>query len=274
MRRLLLVLCIIACTLQGHTQYAQTQFDHTQCDHTQSEHTQYEHTPCDVVQHEYVQEQGRGLLYECFLSQEQELDAYLVCKSIFPRMSPEQINDSVRDIQLFIEAYERAGVRATLAQQCKIGDFFLTNILHAYGHVITFIEEAWVNIKSKRVFVQKSNREFVPNSVPLMDYWLYLEQQGVKLHIDTFYASCIDYLLVMIGTQLSMPCRDVEHMSEVQDRWIYWMEKVARKLEDNETFGGYYAEQVKNFKEVFALWRSDFEKQEKMKRRTEDEHAI
>ena len=71
----------------------------------------------------------------------------------------------------------------------------------------------------------------------------------------------------MISTQLATPCIDKEHMSEVKDRWLFWLEKVARKLEGNDLFGGYYAENVKVFKEVFALWKSDFEQLQDAKRK-------
>jgi hypothetical protein len=208
-----------------------------------------------------------GVLHDVYISKEDTLDTDLVCRCILPQMTPEQINESIKDIRLFIEEYERAAVNMMLANKGKIGEFFLTNILHAYGHVITFIETSWVDLKTKKNFIPE-DRDMVDNAAPLEEFFEEMKRsKGIKLQIDKFYASCIDYLIVMIGTNLSTPCPDAEHLEEVEDRWIFWLEKVARKIERNEIFGGYYNKYVKTIREVFFLWKSDFEKEEEIKRK-------
>lgn len=244
----------------------------------EGEKVELEKTPSECEEGKKTIFNGRkfGILFDLYIKKNLELDTDLVCNHIFPLMTPEQINESLNDIRKFTEEYERAGVKSDLRGDQKIGEFFLANILHSFGYVVTFIENAWVDIKSKAVFVEE-NYEDVENAIPLEEYWDFLSKRdGLKINTDKLYASCIDYLTVMLGVHLSEPCLDWDHLSEVEDRWIYWMEKVTRKLDGNEIFGGYYNEYLSIFREVFYLWKVDFENKEAEleKIREEEEEAV
>lgn len=199
-----------------------------------------------------------GALYKKYLYKG-ELNGYVVAKFFIPSMTPLEINDALRDIRTFIEGFIATAVKNVPE---KVGESFLTEVLHAYGHVITAIENAWVNRQTGRVIVTKKG-ETVDNADSLVDYWWSLERfEGVKLHSHKFYASCLDYLNIMVKGYMLFPCYDCHQWEEMEDRWFRWLEKVTAKLHENQTFGGYYQESIRLFREVFALWREDFEKKQ------------
>jgi hypothetical protein len=192
-----------------------------------------------------------------------ELDPNLISKCFFPYMTPNQVNTSLRDIRRFIEKFTRVAVKKDVR---LVGEKFLTDILHTYGHVINFIDNSWVDRRTNRIVVAKKNKDWVPNADPLVDCWWYMEQtQGAKLHMYKFYASCIDYLTIMIRAYLLFPCRDYNQLCEMDNRWLWWIEKVTCKLHENSVFGGYYQENVKLFREVYMLWKRDFDEHMKSK---------
>lgn len=192
-----------------------------------------------------------------------EINGYYICKSKLPGMTPEEVNESLRDTRKFI-AYSVS----TALQNCpeKIGKDFLTEILHIYGHYIIFIENAYVNRTTGRVFRPKEN-EIVRHADPLTDYWwLAGQEHGVKLHDAKFYASCLDYLIIMTRVYLLFPCETKDQWREMDWRWISWLERVAAKVRDDPIYGGYYQENVKLFREAYALWKQDYENKQKAKR--------
>jgi hypothetical protein len=184
-----------------------------------------------------------------------ELDAQFLCKNFFPKMTPEEINGAFRDIRKFIEHYIKTAIGNDLK---KVGEGFLTDILHVYGYLIRFIENAWVDRKTKRVFVEEK-KDSVTNADRLMDYWWFYEQSGHKLYCYKAYANCIDLLNILIRAHFMFPCYSEEQLKEMDSRWLWWLEKVTGKLRDNPIFGGYYQENVRLFREVYALWKNDFE---------------
>lgn len=215
----------------------------------------------------YISKEKMTVLSKKYLSKG-ELYAPLICETYFPKMSVEQINDSIREITRFIEYY--VFVTAIINRK-KIGVLFLTNILHTYGHIIRFIEDARVNLKTKKVF-RVDDGEWVPNCVSLSDYWAFMEDaSGYKLHCHKFYATCIDYLSVMLRSFLLFPAKDWEQVDDVELRWLHWIERIEKKLNGNKIFGGYYHENVKFFREVFLLWEDDFSKKQELERPTEEE---
>jgi len=208
-------------------------------------------------------EKTYGILHEKYLS-EGDLDAVLITKGLFKRMDPLDINEALRDIRRFVESYVSTAVRNHIE---KIGEKFLTDILHVYGHVINFIDDAWVDRKSKGVRLVEG-QDWVPHADPIRDYWWYEEHMGgVRLHSYKFYASCLDYLTIMTRAYFLFPCHGYSQWSEMDSRWLWWLEKVTVKLSDSERFGGYYQENVKLFKGVYSLWKDDFEKKQKKSRK-------
>ena len=150
---------------------SQTQVSQTQVSQTQESKTQT----------------GHGILFDRYLSKG-ELYAPLVCTSIFPYMSAQEINESLDDVVTFIEEYVAL---ATQNHVEKVGELFFTDILHAYGHIITFIKNARVDMTTKNGFTVEE-REWVPNAVPLADDWLFSEEEeGSKLYVDQLYAAYI-----------------------------------------------------------------------------------
>ena len=216
-----------------------------------------------LTEGEDLEKNDYGILHDIYLYKG-ELDAPLICKKIFPRMLPEQVNESFRDVRKFIQNYSRT----TLCEdRRKIGEIFLRDILHVYGHIFTFAQNARVDMKTKRVFVPEVNDRTI-GTRSLVDYWWLLEHEvGLKLHVYKFYASCIDYLTVMIHSYMTFPCFDKKQLREMDDRWLWWLEKVTSKLSEDPVFGGYYQENARLFREVFSLWKSDFDSKQELKKK-------
>lgn len=213
---------------------------------------------------DWDEEEGKeGYLYQAYL-QHGDLDPILVCKKFFPKMTPEQVNVALRDIRKFIENFINLAVTN---YPSRVGEKFLADILHTYGHVITFIDNAWVDRKTKRVFVPE-DQESTRYADPILDYWWFAKNaRGEKLHVDKFNASCIDLLTIMIGSYLRFPCYDRKQKDEMENRWLWWLEKVTRKIMDSPIFGGYYQANAKDFREVCALWVGDYRKKQELKRK-------
>jgi len=191
-------------------------------------------------------------LYKVYLNRG-EINARIICDKLFPLMTPEEINDSFDDLRKMIRniIIEKRGRRS---------EAFLISILHVHGHLVHFIEDAQVVIKTKKVFVP-SRGQFVPGTMPLMRYWEQMAREsGVELYCYKFLAACFDYLGVHLRVYLSFPCRSKKHLSDVETRWLYWLNKLGSKLRDHEKFGGYYDENTTLFREVFAEWKERFDK--------------
>jgi len=206
----------------------------------------------------------RSVLYKSYLAKG-ELDAKLICNCYFPQMSPEEINKSLCDIRQFLRAVLRAVIKD---ESRKADETFLINILHIHGYIINFIEDAWLNLDTKKVFVAKKGRRITGNVMQLARYWSYLEQQcGEKLHCYKFYASCIDYLIVFLRSRFLVPCKDGKALNDMESRWLHWLvERLWCKLDGHMTFGGYYGENIELFRQIFQAWKSDFEKKQELKR--------
>ena len=201
----------------------------------------------------------RGILYKIYLSK-CELDGELLRKVYLPRLSPEQINLALRDIRIFIRSVLRGVVRG---KDRKADRDFLINILHIHGHIINFIEDSWVNLDTKKIVVTtKKGQRATGNVIPLARYWSWIEKEkGEKLHCYKFYASCIDYLMILIRSYFRFPCKDQDLLGDVEDMWLYWLiERLACKLDGHLDFGGYYAENVELMRQIFQIWKDDFEK--------------
>ncbi|MCK4517742.1 hypothetical protein KAT92_03140 [Candidatus Babeliales bacterium] len=191
-------------------------------------------------------------LYNIYLCKG-EINARLICDKLFPRMTPEEINDSFDDLRRMIRdiIIEKRGRRS---------EAFLTSILHVHGHLVHFVEDAQVIVKTKKVFVPRRG-QFVPGTMPIMRYWEKMaREKGVELYCYKFIAACFDYLGVHLRVNLSFPCTSKKHLSDVESRWLYWLNKLGSKLRDHSQFGGYYDENIILFREVFAEWKERFDK--------------
>ena len=199
-----------------------------------------------------AQPYGHSKLYKIYLYKG-EINASLICDRLFPAMTPEEINDSFDDLRKMIRdlIIERRGRRS---------EAFLTSILHVHGHLVHFIEDAQVVVRTKKVFIPRRG-QFVPGTMSLMRYWERMaRERGVELYCYKFLAACFDYLGVHLRVYLSFPCRSSKNLSDVESRWLYWLNKLGSKLRDHEQFGGYYDENVILFREVFAEWKERFDK--------------
>ena len=194
----------------------------------------------------------RSFLYEAYLSKG-ELDSPLICHGFFLQMTPEQINESIGEIRKFV----REEVMDNLS---NIDESLIKRILHVHGHIIKFIEEAWVHKKTKKVFRPKPKNIHSTELISLMAYWKSLEKSGVKIHYPKFFASCIDYLAMLLRAYFSYPCTDGQRLNEVEHQWLYWMGRVEKHIDDDPIFGGYYNENLSLFKEVFKGWLETFNK--------------
>lgn len=204
----------------------------------------------------------RSVLYDVYLSKG-ELDAKIICDGYFLRMSPEEINKSLRDIRQFIRAVFRSVIKNKIK---KVDEAFLVNILHIHGHIINFIEDAWVDLDTKRVFKARKGKPVMGNVMQLSRYWSRMEQQNnEKLHCYKFYAGCIDYLIVLLRSFFTVSCKSEEALEEMEDRWMHWLiERLGCKLDGHHAFGGYYAENIELFRQIFQAWKNDFEKGRKI----------
>lgn len=210
-----------------------------------------------------MQRKKDGLLYDAYLSKG-TLDAVLVCKCFLPYMVPEEINRALRDVRVFIAKVVQQKVCCSYA---SIGETFLDDILNSYGHIIKFIDSAWVDRSTHRVFVVEEG-EFARNAYPLKEHWLIMERDyGWKLHSEKFYASAIDYLTIMIRAYLRLSCADEAQKKDLKDRWLWWLEKVTSKIIESPIFGGYYKENVEKYRGVCALWIDDFDAKWEHKRK-------
>jgi len=206
----------------------------------------------------------RSVLYKIYLSKG-ELDAQVICDGYFLRMSPDEINKSLRDIRQFI----RAVLCAVMKNKTReVDEAFLINILHIHGYIINFIEDAWVDLDTKKVFKAKKGKPVSGNAVQLSRYWSWMEQaQNEKLHCYKFYASCIDYLIVLLRAHFLVPCKDEEALEDMEDRWLHWLvERLGCKLDGHLSFGGYYSENIELFRQIFQSWKDDFEQKKQIER--------
>ena len=196
----------------------------------------------------------QSLFYKAYLSKG-ELNANLVCHGFFLEMTPEQINNAINDIRKFIQEEVIANIN-------KIDEFFIKRILHIHGHIIMFIEEAWVHKKTKKLVRARPKNVPAYEFISLMKYWQILENSGVKIHYHKFFASCIDYLAMLLRAYFSYQCTNYQKLDEVNYTWMYWMGRISGHISDNAIFGGYYSQNLILFKEIYRIWEEDFNKNE------------
>lgn len=195
---------------------------------------------------------ARSKLYSSYLSKG-ELDVLVVCRDFFPLMTPEEINDSLRDIRKFI--------RMVIKQDLdKVDEVFLNNILYIYKTFAEFFELAWVDKETKAVFITQYGDLPSGNVEKLFDYWNKMEISSRQtLEYYKFYASWIDYTVVLIGANFSFSCKDYAKLWAVENL-LRVMEYAINKLEENEVFGGYYQQSMLLFRKYFDTWKGEFEK--------------
>ena len=180
------------------------------------------------------------------------LDGKQVKEYFFPRMTPEDINLALRDVRKFI----RDEIRTVLRDKNKrVDEHFMINVLNIHGYIIRFIEDARVDLKTKRVFEDISSIR--PGTVSLNQYWKMLsERHGVVLHAPKFYARCTDYLVILLRECFSSNSTDSQFVQDVKTKWWYWANKrLLPKLEGDQVFGSYYINQMRLFRELFDRWQ-------------------
>jgi len=180
------------------------------------------------------------------------LDGKLVRKYYFPSMTPEDINLALRDIRKFIGKIIRSTIKD---KDRQVDENFLINILNIHGHAVRFIEDARVDLKTKRVFVNKEST--TPGTISLKEYWRRMaETTGVELHEAKFYARCTDFLVVLLRECFSSTCTEAAFVRDVKSRWWYWAKKrLLTKLENDPVFGCYYVNRLGLFEALFSKWQ-------------------
>ena len=186
------------------------------------------------------------------------LDGKQVRKYYFPVMTPEDINLALLDIRKFI----RDTIKSVIKDKGRqVDENFLINLLHVHGHVVRFIEDARVDLKTKRVFVEKETT--TPGTISLREYWKKISAEtGVELHEAKFYARCTDYLVILLRECFSSICTEKEFVHDVKSRWWYWAKKrLLTKLENDPVFGCYYVNRLALFESLFAKWQDRIDKE-------------
>ena len=211
---------------------------------------------CDDIQE---RSWGNSRLYKKYINRRKEFDARYAIEHYMEGSSYKELNLSLLDIRKFIREVVRNHIKYC---GIKINKYFLVNILNIHGHLIKFLENAYVNLKTKKVFEKRSGMVFSSSeAMPLLSYWAEVERdEGLVLHWYKFYASCIDYLILQVRSHLLFPCHGWEELSEMGN-WMHWLtQRLQMQLVGNLTFGGYYRTQVELFQEMFKKWSEEFKK--------------
>ena len=177
---------------------------------------------------------------------------------LFLLMTSEQLNASLRDIQKVL----RKIIKNDLAH---MDEWYWKGILEVCDKVSLFVEQAWVQRKTKRIFVPKQSESKI-GAQPLLEHWERMElEYDQPIHWYKFCASWIDYLVVLIHAYLHFPCWDRESLYRVEDLF-YLVEHAQAMLAGSETFSGYYEHEIPPLKTVFLEWKDGFENEEAKKK--------
>ena len=210
----------------------------------------------------------RSLLHEVYLSKG-ELDAALILQGFFTQMTPEQINDGIKDIQKFIKEFVEENIN-------NIDQFLFKRIIIILISTSFFIKNALVHKKTNTVINSYNKPKEIHSSefISLIEYWKIAEEKsGEKIHYHKFLASSLDYFSIALRAYFSQPCIDQYNFYSVHNI-IYYMEYAGKEIDDNPIFGGYYNENIRFFGEIFKSWEEDFKKREAEKRNSQNNNGM